>query len=135
MSSATILELLEISAKESWPFLKYYAAIKKAGAARYHVNLLYPFNEWQMTDGSSFKVKKDFSLIDITISPLVNLEKFKEILKDHQAGNSSYLEWLQASANVGLQAYTVDTQMNQVSYFGKNGLNAFYVEKVPQGSE
>ncbi len=110
-------------------FPAYIREIKNLGVTSY---------ETYVTDGhTDFHGANDYKTASaarydlLVIAPVSNMEQFKQDLKAHQQGKTSYPVFCADCASSGIEKWTVRMDVMTCTYYDKAG-NEILVEEIPQ---
>lgn len=80
---------------------------------------------------NNFVTKSSAKYSDLIIAEICDKEKFITQLKEHQKGNTDYLQFCNDCATCGIEKWVVDLSEMTCIYFDVNG-NELLVERIPQ---
>ncbi|MGJ1348187.1 DUF1398 domain-containing protein [Sphingobacterium siyangense] len=123
------IEAAHSNVKSGADFPAYIRDIKQLGVTAYDVFV---------ADGQSvyygdshYKTSSPSAHESLTIADLVDAEKFKEGLKEHQQGKTDYPTFIALCATYGIEKWTVLMDGMTCTYYDKAG-NEILAEEIPQ---
>jgi len=114
--------------KSGADFPKYIQAIKTKGVSHYSVYVSNGNTEYFDQENQSDTTGSKYDAL--TISEIVNFEKFKARLKLHQQGGTDYLTFCKDCAENGVEGWKMDLNEMTCTYFDKEG-NHLLIEQIP----
>lgn len=79
---------------------------------------------------NNYAVAIEYGKPPLTVSDASSVEKLKQALKIHQAGQTDYPTFCLQSAEAGVEKWVTDLETRTVTYFDKQG-SALVIEKIP----
>ncbi len=76
------------------------------------------------------KIVSDSKYSEMKIAETSDADIFKQLLKNHQKGETNYMTFCNDCAKTGIEKWTVDTSAMTCIYFDKNS-NMILEEKIP----
>jgi len=79
---------------------------------------------------NKYTIQSDAKYPALTISNEAIISKLKQDLKEHQQGQTTYLQFCELAAAAGVEKWAVDMTAMTCTYYDKAGTNMF-TEKIP----
>jgi uncharacterized protein YbcV (DUF1398 family) len=122
-----ILEIIQTSREEKWPYPRVFEALKHAGVESYEVNVathevVYHGHNQNMIEKSTGNEGL------LTVAPHFSLSNLQQAILRNQK-DAHYPRFLQDIAAAGVACYEVNMKQRKVIYSGKN--KEQYAEAIP----
>lgn len=114
--------------KSGADFPAFIQNIKVLGVTYYETFVKDGHTDYSGTNG--YKTTSPPRYTDLSIADTSSSEIFKAELKAHQQGATSYLVFIESSANNGIEKWAVDLEKMTCTYFDKSGREVL-VENIP----
>ncbi len=109
-------------------FPQYIRDLIAMGISRYSIYVNDGHAEYIGNDGYTVVSEAEYEKLHIISN--TDIDKFKEYLKAHQEGKTSYLTFCENSAETGIYRWEIDTIKKTCTYYNPLG-NFVLEEKIP----
>jgi uncharacterized protein YbcV (DUF1398 family) len=123
------IEAAHSNVKSGADFPAYIQDIKKLGVSAYDVFVADGQSDYY--GDSHYKTSSPPAHEPLIIADLVDAQKFKQGLKEHQQGKTDYPAFIALCAACGIEKWTVDLDEMSCVYYDKAG-NEILAEEIPQ---
>ena len=123
------IEAAHSNVKSGADFPAYIQDIKKLGVTAYDVFVADGHSDYY--GDNHYKTSSPSAHEPLTIADLVDAEKFKQGLKEHQQGKTDYPTFMAMCATCGIEKWTVLMDSMTCTYYDKAG-NEILAEQIPQ---
>ncbi|MCL9807432.1 DUF1398 domain-containing protein [Flavobacterium amniphilum] len=115
--------------KSGADFPSYIKEIKALGVTHYETYVYDGHIDYHGADNYTVKIPAKYE--PLTMADIVESEKFKKELLDHQQGKTDFLTFIKMCATYGIEKWEICMEQMTCTYFNKAG-NQILVEKIPQ---
>lgn len=115
--------------KSGADFPAYVQELKELGMSSYEHFVCDGHTQYNAVDGSILKADAKWPARAIAAN--CDVEKFEEVVRDHQAGGSDYMTICIESAKLGVNKWIVDMQEMVCIYYDKSG-DRVLTEDIPK---
>lgn len=123
------IEAAHSNVKSGADFPAYIQDIKKLGVTAYDVFVADGHSDYY--GDNHYKTSSSSVHEPLTIADLVDAEKFKQGLKEHQQGKTDYPAFIALCAACGIEKWTVLMDSMTCTYYDKAG-NEILAEEIPR---